>query len=137
MSEDTLIGIVEVPRREAKLLLESAYFYIEMGKYKEAQEVFEGCIALLPRSDVPRIGLGNLFVAQGRFDLAEAQYREAIKANENSASAYAFLAECLFFQKKLSQATPALEKAIALEPDGPAGQLARSLQQGQQDGVFG
>ncbi|MCK6509089.1 tetratricopeptide repeat protein [Myxococcota bacterium] len=137
MSEDTLIGIVEVPRREAKLLLESAYFYIEMGKYKEAQEVFEGCIALLPRSDVPRIGLGNLFVAQGRFDLAEAQYREAIKANENSASAYAFLAESLLFQKKLSQATPALEKAIALEPAGPAGQLARSLQQGQQDGVFG
>ncbi len=137
MSEDTLIGIVEVPRREAKLLLESAYFYIEMGKYKEAQEVFEGCISLLPRSDVPRIGLGNLFVAQGRFDLAEAQYNEAIKANEKSASAYAFLAEALLFQKKLSQATPALEKALSLEPNGPAGQLARSLQQGQQDGVFG
>ncbi|MCB9638805.1 MAG: tetratricopeptide repeat protein [Myxococcales bacterium] len=137
MSEETLIGIVEVPRLEAKLLLESAYFYIEMGKYKEAQDVFEGCVALLPRSDVPRIGLGNLFVAQGRFDLAETQYREAIKINEGSASAHAFLAESLLFQKKFPQATPSLEKAIALDPDGPAGQLARSLQQGHADGVFG
>ena len=136
MSEETLIGMVEVPRREAKLLLESAYFLIEMGKHKQAQEVFEGCVALLPRSDVPRIGLGNLFTAQGRFDLAEQQYREAIKVREDSASAHAFLAEALLFQKKEALAQPHLDKALSLDPEGPAGALVRSMREALKEGAF-
>ena len=77
-TQDSLIGLVEVSKTETKLLLESAYFLIELGKFKEAQDVFEGACSLLPRNDVPRVGLGNLFVMQGRYDQAIQAYQEAL-----------------------------------------------------------
>lgn len=135
-TQESLIGLVEVSKSEAKLLLESAYFLIELGKFKEAQEVFEGACSLLPRHDVPRIGLGNLFVMQGRYDQAIQSYQDAIKANDNSASAHAFLGEVLLLKKQFDKAIPSLDKAKSLDPDGSAGKLAASLLQAHKDGAF-
>ena len=40
--EESLIGLVEVPKKQAQVMLDAAYFYMELGKFKEAEEVFFG-----------------------------------------------------------------------------------------------
>lgn len=134
--EESLIGIVEVSKQEARLLVESGYLHIELGKFKEAQEIFEGCAALLPRSDVPRIGLGNLFFSQGRHDDAINAYQDAIKVRPDSAAAHAFLGEAYLFKKQFAKAQDTLKRAQELEPEGPPAELARNLLKAYEQGAF-
>ena len=49
MSEEPVInGIVPVAKKEVILLLEAGYLYMELSKYKEAEDVFQGVCALCP-----------------------------------------------------------------------------------------
>ncbi len=136
--EASLIGLVEVPKKQAQVMLDAAYFYMELGKFKEAEEVFLGCAALLPRSEVPLIGLGNLYVSQERFDEAISTYQKALKINPNSAEVHAFLGEVFLLKGQADRALPLLEKAQQLDKNEPptAGALARSLIQAYNDGIL-
>lgn len=136
--DEGLIGLVEVPRNQAQLLLESGYFYMEKGQFQEAQKVFEGCVSLLPRSEVPHLGLGHLFQSQGRKAEAVASFQEAIKMRPDSAEAHAFLGEAYLLQGKPAQALPMLDKAEELDKANPpaAAELARSLRQAHKEGAF-
>lgn len=126
-ADDTLAGLVEVPKAEAGLLLEAGYLYLEMGRPKEAEEVFAGVAALLPGSDVPRIALGNLSFAQGRFQRALKYHQEALSLRPDSADAQAHVGEALLFLKRKDEGVQALEDAIRLAPEGAAATFARAL----------
>ena len=136
--EEGLIGLVEVPKKQAQIILESGYLYLEMGNYKEAEEVFAGCASLLPRSDVPQLGLGQLYLSQEQYDKAAKAYQKAIELNPTSPNAYVFLGEVYLFQKKTDQAVQMLEKAQEIEKDEPssATDMARSLLEAQRLGTF-
>jgi tetratricopeptide (TPR) repeat protein len=127
MSDDLIHGLIEVPKSEVQILLEAGYLYMEMGLFKECEDVFAGVSALLPESDVPRVALGNLFFAQGKFQRALKFHQEALKAFPESAIAQAHIGESLLFLKKLDEAKKALKKAIDMEPRGPAGVFAKAL----------
>ena len=129
MSADapTVDGLVTVRQDEVALLLEAGYLYLEMHKPQEAEEVFAGVAALVPLSEVPLICLGNLFFSQGRYERALKFHRDALKRNPNSALAHAHMGEALLFLKRRPEARAALERAVALEPDGEAAGFARSL----------
>ena len=120
-------GLVEVSREEIALLLESGYLYLEMQKPREAEDVFAGVAALVPQSEVPLICLGNLFFSQGRYERALKFHRDALKRNPESALAHAHAGEALLFMNRRPEAKGALDKAIALDPDGDAAHFARSL----------
>lgn len=120
-------GLIEVPQPEIALLLESGYLYMEMRKYREAEDVFTGVAALIPHSEIPLICLGNLFFSQGRFDRALKYQRDALSKNASSALAQAHLGEALLFLGKRKEAKAALDKAMDMDPDGPAAEFARSL----------
>jgi tetratricopeptide (TPR) repeat protein len=139
MSEEPIIvkGIVEVPQKEVILLLEAGYLYMELGKNKEAEDVFQGVSALIPHSEVPQMALGHLFFSMGRFNPALKAHQKAVELNPESAVAHASVAETLFFLRKHGEAVAALDKAIELDPDGSAGQFARSLKEAHDLGVFG
>lgn len=133
---EMLKGLVELPQPEAALLLEVGYLYMEMGKPKEAEEVFAGVAALLPQSDVPLVALGNLEFSQGRFQRALKHHQDALKVRPTSALAQAHVGEALIWLKKGDEAKTALEKAIAMEPDGASAQFAKALLDAHQQGAL-
>lgn len=137
MSEPVIVeGIVPVPQTEIALLLEAGYLYMEMQKFREAEEVFDGVAALVPHSDVPMICLGNLAFSQGQYQRALKFHREAAKKVPDSALAHAHQGEALLFLKKRKDAKAALDKAVELDPDGPAGAFAKSLLDGMASEVI-
>lgn len=123
-------GIIDVSQGEIALLLEAGYLYLEMQKYKEAEEIFGGVAALVPHSDVPLVCLGNLALSQGKYDRALKHHKEALKRQPDSALAEAHQGETLIFLKKKDDARAALKRALTLDPDGPAGAFAKSLLDG-------
>lgn len=136
MSEPVVVeGLIPVAQSEIALLLESGYLYMEMQKYKEAEEIFSGVAALVPHSEVPLICLGNLQFSQGRYERALKFQREALQRSPESALAQAHIGEALLFMKKRAEAKTALEKAIAMDPDGDAGAFAKALLDGSAAGV--
>jgi len=51
MTDELMVhGIIDAPQKDVVLLLEAGYLYMELGKNKEAEEVFTGVAALLPKS---------------------------------------------------------------------------------------
>ena len=124
---EILHGLIDVPQPEAALLLEAGYLYLEMGKHKDAEEVFAGVCSLLPHSDVPHVALGNLEFAQGRFARALKHHQEALKLKPTSALAQAHVGEALLFLKKTDDGVKALKRAIELEPDGMPATFAKAL----------
>ena len=137
MSEPIVVeGIIPVPQTEIALLLECGYLYMEMQKFKEAEEVFQGVAALVPHSEVPLICLGNLHFSQGRFERALKFHKDALQRRPDSALAQAHVGEALLFSKKRAEAKTALEKAIAMEPEGDAAAFAKSLLDAAAAGVI-
>ena len=136
MAEHIVHGIVDVPQSEIALLLEAGYLYMELGKWKEAQEVFIGVGALIPHSEVPHVALGNAYFSQGNFQQALKAHRTAAKVNPDSALARAHEGEVLLFLKKFREGVDALNKAIAMEPEGLAADFANSLLEANELGCF-
>ena len=119
--------MIQVPSEDLRILLESGYLYLGMQRYKEATEVFEGVVALAPKSEVPLVALGNVYCVQARFDQAIKTYKEALEVEPQSAFATAYMGEALFFKGEKDKAVEVLEKASKMEPDGKSGEFARSL----------
>ena len=136
MAEHIVNGIIDVPQSEVALLLEAGYLYMELSKFKEAQDVFTGVAALVPHSDIPHVALGNLFFSQGKFQQALKAHRDALKANPESALARAHVGEALLFLKKFEEALKELRVATEMDPEGLAADFARSLLEAHQVGCF-
>lgn len=119
--------MITVPSEDLRVLMEAGYLYLGMLRYKEAQEVFEGVVALAPKSDVPLVALGNVFCVQAQFDKAIKHYQQALSVDPESAFAQAYLGEALLFKGENGKAMEALEKASQMDPQGKSGDFARSL----------
>jgi tetratricopeptide (TPR) repeat protein len=119
--------MIAVPSEDLRILMEAGYLYLGMLRYKEAQEVFEGVVALAPKSDVPLVALGNVFCVQAQFDKAIKTYQQALSVDPQSAFAQAYLGEALLFKGEKDQALDTLKKASTMDPKGKSGDFARSL----------
>ncbi|MGI5861525.1 MAG: tetratricopeptide repeat protein [Myxococcales bacterium] len=128
--------LVPVSRDEIVILLESGYVLMNMGKWNEAREVFNGAAALLPKSEVPRLALGTLEFALGRHDKALQEYRKAQQLNPQSALPRAHAGEALLFLGKANEAVRELKAALELEPEGDGGKLARALLEAKEAGAL-
>lgn len=133
-TDDVISGIIDVPQSEARLLLEAGYLYMELGKPKEAEEVFTGVAGLLPHSDVPKTALGNLHFSQGRYQRALKFHQEALKASPESAAAQAHIGEALIFLKKVPEANAALDKAAKMNPDDATASFIAALRSSMESG---
>jgi tetratricopeptide (TPR) repeat protein len=124
---EMLKGLIELPQPEAALLLEAGYLFMEMGKPRDAEEVFAGVAALLPHSEIPLVALGNLEFSQGHFQRALKHHQDALKVKPASALAQAHVGEALLWLKKGDDGVKALKKAIDLDPGGASASFARAL----------
>lgn len=122
-------SLVPVSQRDVTLMLEAGYLFIELGKHKEAEEIFAGVAALVPHSEVPHLALGNLHFSQGRFAPALKAHQQAVQLNSQSAIAHALTAESLFFLKKTADGVQSLDRALALPDDGSAHEFAKALKE--------
>jgi tetratricopeptide (TPR) repeat protein len=68
---------------------------------------------------------GMVLYAQHRFDLADREFRQALAADPDNATAHAFLALCLLALDKADEALREAEEAIRHEPDLPLPHYAR------------
>jgi tetratricopeptide (TPR) repeat protein len=134
---EMLKGLIEVPQPEAALLLEAGYLYMEMGKPKDAEEVFSGVAALLPNSEIPLVALGNLEFSQGHFQRALKHHQDALKVKPGSALAQAHVGEALLWLKKADDGVAALKKAIELDGGGASAAFARALLDAWEQGAIG
>ena len=130
-------GIVPIEQKDLSLLLEVGYFYLELQKFQEAEEIFRGVAALIPHSEIPHIALGHLYFSQGHFTPALKANKAAVLLNAKSAPAHAAVGEVLFFLNKPDQAVTALNKAIQYSPESPAAEFAQALLHANDVGVFG
>jgi Tfp pilus assembly protein PilF len=69
-----------------------------------------------PLSAEEHIRLGSIYQNQGKIDLAEQQYREAVHKDSKSVHALRLLGDLSFTVKKYSEAESAYKKAIKLQP---------------------
>ena len=135
-SESKLFDEIKISEDQWHLFIESGFCYLNMGRFREAGEVFQGLISIDPTKDIGHIGLGNVYFAQNRLDDAEKEQEEAIKINPNSALARAHHGEVLLFRREKEKALEELNEAIKLDPEGFSGAFARSLLEGVELGVF-
>ncbi|MCY1015458.1 tetratricopeptide repeat protein [Pyxidicoccus sp. MSG2] len=135
-SSEIANSLVPVGRRQAMVLLEAGYLWLDMGHFDKAREIFAGAAALMPKSEVPQLGLGALEFAQGRHDKALQAYRSAQRLAPQSALPRAHAGEALLFMGKVPEALKELKAAMDLEPDGDGAKLAQSLIQAKEAGVL-
>jgi tetratricopeptide (TPR) repeat protein len=113
--------------KEVAFLLEAGLIYRDATNYQAARDVFDGVKALLPQNEVPEILLGTVEFQQGNFDGAVAHYVKALELNPRSAFAHAHYGEACLFRKDKDAARTHLKSAIALDPLGEFGKMARRL----------
>ena len=126
-NNEVIHGLIDIPRQEAIVLLEAGYFLMQLGKNREAKDIFSGAVALFPHSDIPCIALGHLYFSEGKTELAVKEQQRALQRVTTSATAFAHLGEALFFLKKPDEAVEALQKAIELDPKGLTAKFAKEL----------
>jgi tetratricopeptide (TPR) repeat protein len=135
-TQEIIEGLINVPKREVVAMLEAAYFLMRLQRYHEARDIFQGVAALVPDSDIPLVGLGNVHFAEGKIEQSVKEYEKAIEREPKSALAYAHLGESLLFEKKFDQAVKAIKKAISLEPNGLPAKFAKELLKAKELKIF-
>jgi tetratricopeptide (TPR) repeat protein len=70
--------------------------------------------------------LGLAFAGQGDLDNAMKQYREALRLDSKYANTYYALGVLYYAQNNLTEAIPAFEGYLSLEPEGAYGESART-----------
>ncbi|RKG94489.1 hypothetical protein D7V97_38805 [Corallococcus sp. CA053C] len=129
-------SLVPLARQPAMVLLESGYLWLDMGHFDKAREVFVGAAALMPKSEVPQIGIGAVEFAQGHHDKALQAYRVAQRLAPLSSLPRAHAGEALLFMGKVPEALKELKAAMDLEPEGDGAKLAQALIQAKEAGAL-
>lgn len=133
---DIAHSLVPTAKREAVMLLEAGYLWMDMGRYDNAKDVFTGAAALMPKSEVPQLALGTLEFVQGKHDKALQAFRAAQRLNPKSALPRAHCGEALFFLGKDKEAEKELKAALDLEPAGDGARLAEALLEARKIGAI-
>ena len=129
-------SLVPMSKRDAMLLLECGYLWMEMGQFGRARDVFLGASALMPKSDTPTLALGTLEFSQGHHAKALQAYRGAQRLSPKSGLPRAYAAEALLFMGKVAEAMKEIQAALDIDPEGDGARLARALLEAKETGVL-
>ncbi len=113
-----------VPQPQAVPLsnyLSQAETLIGRRSYGEAISLLEDAAAVHPDKSTPLLKLGQIYLAQHRWLLAEDAFNRALARQPRSPAAQAGLAEALLQQGRPHKALPWWQEAITLDPHLPGG----------------
>jgi len=97
---------------ELYAIAHTAYFFLMQGKNEEAKTLFEGLVAIDPRSAYYRRALGVIFHKMGDADRALKQFSSAIQVAPKSAAAYVNRAEVYITLGRREEAKGDLRAAL-------------------------
>lgn len=108
------------------------YTSYEQGKIEEAEEIFQGLIALDSSKYFGYAGLGAIELSRGNVEAAQGHLSDALARHPDEPTVLSNLGEVLLRQGKAEEAAAAFQKALALDPDGrdPGANRARAILQG-------
>jgi tetratricopeptide (TPR) repeat protein len=92
------------------------WFYLDQGKYLQAEDVLKKAIEFNPQNDNAYVGLGRFYRYQGKYLQAEDVLKKAIKFNPQNDNAYVELGRFYRYQGKYLPAQEALKKAVEFNP---------------------
>ncbi len=98
----------------------------EAGDGEGERLVLENALALDPRSMAIRIALARHFAERGRIDQAIALLEEARRRHPKAAEPCVALAQIYGHQGRRKDAEELWRRVLELDPDGPAGTIARA-----------
>lgn len=118
---------ISVDAEQLRVMLETGYILREASRFDEAETVFRGVMELMPDSEVPRVGLGTVYLQRGDFAEAVAICGQAFEDYPNSDYARVHYGEALLFGQQREKAENELLEVIRKNPDSPHGKTAQSL----------
>jgi tetratricopeptide (TPR) repeat protein len=87
------------------------------GDLEKAEGYLKKAIAQTPSLKGAHLGLGDVYLKKGRFDLAEEMYTKELDVNLDSVKAYLELAYIYLLRGEEDKALSNFEKALAVSPD--------------------
>lgn len=112
---------------ELRVMLETGFIMREAANFDDAETIFQGCIEFMPDSEVPKIGLGTVYLQKRDFESALKTCKEALEANPNSDYARVHYAEALLFQNQRESALTELRQVISNDPNSAYSRTAQNL----------
>ena len=98
-------------------IAQHAYTLYLNGKFRDAQTMFEGLVAINPRNEYYYRGLGVVYHRRGDADRAIRQFGHAIKVAPRSPTAYVNRAEVHISRRDFPNALEDLAAAIRIAPN--------------------
>lgn len=129
-------SLVPMTKQQAMLMLESAYLWMDMGKFDNARELLTGAATLMPKSEVPQLALGTLEFNQGKHDKALQAFRRAQQLAPRASLPRAHCGEALLFMGKVNEAMKELKSALELEPKSDGARFAEALIAAKETGAL-
>ena len=114
--QQTLKEIKDYSDQDLFQIAQHGYTLYLNGKFKDAQTIFEGLVALDPKSDYYYRALGVVYHRRGDAERAIRQFTHAIKVSPGSIAAYVNRAEVHISRRDFSSAIGDLSQAIQLSP---------------------
>lgn len=121
------VSEIKPSSEELRVMLETGFILREAARFDEALAVFQGCIELMPNSEVPRVGLGTVYLQKQDFGQALNVCKDALDLNPESNYARVHYAEALLFQDRRKEAEIELQKVIADSPNSAYTRTAENL----------
>src|SRR5688572_21528095 len=118
---------ISVDAEQLRVMLETGYILREAARFDEAEAVFRAVAELMPDSEVPRVGLGTVYLQRGHFAEAEAICGQAFADFPDSDYARVHYGEALLFGKQREKAQTELLEVIRKNPDSPHARTAQAL----------
>ena len=121
------INELKIQSEDLRIILEAGFILREAARFDEAESIFKGAIEFLPNSEVPKVGLGTVYLQKGDFSKAKEICESAWESNPNSLYARVHYAEALLFVREREKAENELREIIATDADSPHSQTAQAL----------
>ena len=112
--QQTLKEIKDYSTDDLYQIAQHAYTLYLNGKFRDAQTIFEGLVAIDPKSDYYYRALGVVYHRRGDAERAIRQFNYAIKVNPRSIAAYVNRAEVHISRRDTVSALGDLNQAIQL-----------------------
>lgn len=129
MGEVTLGQLYGISIEEAYSVAEMGYTFLEQGRLRDAQQVFQGLVIGNPYDAYFHTVLGSIYQKMDLIDAAIEEYSIAIGLDPANMEGYVNRGELLIQKGNFEQAASDFKSAIELDPEGsnPSVSRARAL----------
>ena len=99
--------------------------YFGKGDYPKALSQLRSVVASYPRDPRGRLGLGRVYFAMDKVDLAIEEYKRALESNRDYANAHYNLGLAYLKKNESHAAMAAFQEVLRIAPDSEIGQLSK------------